>query len=94
MVLAFFVTCTAKPRVVYDGAAELNSMSINQAVLAGENLMNGSVDVLIRFRFGRYTCVAAISNFFFQVKFPCRGGQSAIRSAKRNLRNCGSCVAF
>ena len=64
--LPFFVTNTAKPRVVYDGAAELKGMSISQAVLAGENLLNGLVDVLIRFRLGRYTCVADISKCFFK----------------------------
>ena len=69
--LPFFVTNTAKPRVVYDGAAELKGMSINQAVLAGENLLNGLVDVLIRFRLGRYACVADISKCFFQVRIPC-----------------------
>ena len=35
--LPFFVTKSAKPRVVYDGAAVAKGMSINQAVLAGEN---------------------------------------------------------
>ena len=44
-------------------------MSINQAVLAGENLLNGLVEVLIRFRLGRYACVADISKCFFQVGF-------------------------
>ena len=57
--------------MLYDGAAELKGMSINQAVLAGENLLNGLVDVLIRFRLGRYACVADISKCFFQVRIPC-----------------------
>ena len=47
--------------MVYDGAAVAVGMSINQAVLAGENLLNGLVEVLIRFRLGRYACVADIS---------------------------------
>ena len=65
--LPFFVTNTAKPRVVYDGAAELKGMSINQAVLAGENLLNGLVDVLIRFRLGRYMLALLIlANAFFK----------------------------
>ena len=63
--LPFFVTKSAKPRVVCDGAAVAEGMSINQAVLAGENLLNGLVEVLIRFRLGRYACVADISKCFF-----------------------------
>ena len=69
--LPFFVTKSAKPRVVYDGAAVAEGMSINQAVLAGENLLNGLVEVLIRFRLGRYVCAADISKCFFQVGIPC-----------------------
>ena len=42
--LPFFVTRSAKPRVVYDGAAMVEGMSLNQAVLAGENLLNKLVD--------------------------------------------------
>ena len=38
--LPFFVTRTDKPRVVYDGAAMFNGMSLNQIVLAGENFLN------------------------------------------------------
>jgi len=68
--LPFFVTTAAKPRVVYDGASTVEGMSINQAVLAGENLLNNLVDVLIRFRLGRYACVADVSKCFFQVKIP------------------------
>ena len=51
--LPFFVTKSAKAKVVYDGAAVAEGMSINQAALAGENLLNGLVEVLIRFRLGR-----------------------------------------
>ena len=51
--LSFFVTKTAKPRVVYDGAATAGGISLNRAVLAGENLLNGVVDVLMRFRMGK-----------------------------------------
>ena len=70
MLLAVFCDySTAKPRVVYDGAADLNG-TINQAVLAGENLLNGLVDVLIRFRLGRYACVADISKPIFQIRIP------------------------
>ena len=68
--LPFFVTRTDKPRVVYDGAAMVNGMSLNQIVLAGENLLKKLVEVLIRFRLGRYVCVADVSKYFFQVGVP------------------------
>ena len=68
--LPFFVTKTAKPRVVYDGAATVGGESLNRAVLAGENLLNGLVDVLMRFRMGKYACVADVSKCFFQIKLP------------------------
>ena len=62
--LPLFVTKTAKPRVVYDGAATAGGMSLNRAVLGGENLLNGLVDVLMRFRVGTYACVADVSASF------------------------------
>ena len=46
--LPFFVTRTAKPRVVCDCAATAGGVSLNRAVLAGKNLLNDLVDVLIR----------------------------------------------
>ena len=48
--LPFFVTKTSKPRVVYDGSAEVGGSSLNRAVLSGENLLNNLVEVLIQFR--------------------------------------------
>ena len=68
--LPLFVTRTDKPRVVYDGAAMFNGMSLNQVVLAGENLLNKLVEVLIRFRLGKYACVADASKCFFQLSIP------------------------
>ena len=50
-------------------------VSINQAVLAGQNLLNGLVDVLMRFRLGSYACVSDVSKCFFQIKLP-RGQQN------------------
>ena len=38
------MTKSAKPRVVYDGAAAVQGMSLNQAVFAGENLLNNLVE--------------------------------------------------
>ena len=68
--LPFFVTKSAKPRVVYDGAAAVQGMSLNQAVFAGENLLNNLVEVLTRFRRGKFACVADLSECFFQVQIP------------------------
>ena len=39
--------------MVYDGAATVNGVCLNQLVLAGENLLNGLVEVLTRFRMGK-----------------------------------------
>ena len=59
--LPFFVTKSEKPRVVYDDAAMANGMCIKRAVLSGENLLNNLVEVLIRFRLGKYAFVTDIS---------------------------------
>ena len=64
------LTKTAKPRVVYDGAATAGGESLNRAVLAGENLLNGLVNVLMHFRMEKYACVADVSKCFFQIKLP------------------------
>ena len=64
--LPYFVANNfAKSRVVYDGAAMTGCVSINQAVLAGQNLLNRLVDVLMRLRLGRYACVSDVSKYFF-----------------------------
>ena len=68
--LPFFVTKTATPRVVYAGAATAGGVSLNWAVLAGEDFLNGLVDVLMRFRMGKYAYVADVSKCFFQIKLP------------------------
>ena len=68
--LPFFVTNQDKPRVVFDGAAKFEGAALNDAVLPGSNLLNGLVDVLIRFRVGRYACMADLSKCFFQVAMP------------------------
>ena len=68
--LLFFVTKQEKARVVYDGAALHRGISWNQAVLGGANLSNNLVEVLIRFRLERYSCVADLSKCFFQVSPP------------------------
>ena len=68
--LPVFVTKSAKPTVVYDGAAAFQDMSLNQAVFAGENLLNNLVEVLTRFSLGKFACAADLSKCFFQVQIP------------------------
>jgi len=68
--LPFFVTKTIKPRVVYDGATTVGGVSLNQVVFASENFLNGLVNVLMRFRTGKYACAADVSKCFFQIKIP------------------------
>ena len=68
--LPFFVSRQDKPRVVLDGAATYNEMSLNDAVLPGLNLLNGLVEVLLRFRLGRLACMADLSKCFYQVSIP------------------------
>ena len=68
--LPYFVTKQNKPRVVYDGASIHEGMCLNQAVLGGTNLLNNLVEVLTRFRLGKYACIADLSKCFFQVSIP------------------------
>ena len=65
--LPFFVTKQKKPRVVHDGATSNKSTLLNQAVSAGTNFLNNLVEVLTRFRLGKYAFVADLSKCFFQV---------------------------
>ena len=67
--LPFFVSKQDKPRVVFDGAAAFQGLSLYDAVLPGVNLLNGLVGVLTRFRTGRFACIADISQCFS--KFQC-----------------------
>ena len=68
--LPFFVTKQEKARVVYDSAAVRKGMCMNNAVLGGTNLLNNLVEVLTRFRLGKYACIADLSKCFFQVSIP------------------------
>ena len=68
--LPYFVTKQGKPRVVYDGAATFGGVCLNQTVLAGTNLLNNLVEVLTRFRLGKFACMADLSKCFFQVAVP------------------------
>ena len=56
--------------MVFDGTAKLQGSALNDAVLSGVNLLNNLVDVLTRFRVGKYACMADLSKCFFQVSLP------------------------
>ena len=43
---------------------------LNQLVLAGENLLNGLLEVLTLFRMGKNACVTDLSRCIFLVKIP------------------------
>ena len=64
------MTKTEKPRVVYDRAAKVDGKSLNQLILAHENLLSNWLQMLLRFRLGKYACVADRSKCFFQVGIP------------------------
>ena len=63
--LPFFVTKQDKARVVFEGAATFKGVTLNDAVHSKINLLNGVVEVLTRFRVGRYACTADLSKCFF-----------------------------
>ena len=68
--LPFFVSKQDKLKVVFEGAATFQGLSLNKAVLPGVNLLNGLVGVLSRYRLGRFACMADLSKCFFQVALP------------------------
>ena len=68
--LPFFVTKQEKSRIAFDGAAKFDGTALNDVVLPGINLLNGLVEVLTRFRVGRYACIADLSKYFLQVSVP------------------------
>ena len=68
--LPFFVSKQDKPRVVFDGSAAFQGLSLNDAVFPGVNLLNDLVGVLNRFRLSRFACITDLSKCFFQVALP------------------------
>ena len=59
-----------KVRVVFDCAAKINGASLNEELIQGPDLTTKLLEVLLRFRFGRYAYIADINKMFYQVLVP------------------------
>ena len=60
-----FVTKQDKPKVVFDGTAKFQGSALNDAVLSGVNLLKDLVEVLTRFRVGKYACMDDLSKCLY-----------------------------
>ncbi|WP_204107517.1 reverse transcriptase domain-containing protein [Streptococcus dysgalactiae] len=59
-----------KVRVVFDGAAKFNGVSLNDRLHQGPNVVQNLVQVLLRFRIGRFALSGDIEEMFLQVRVP------------------------
>ena len=69
----FFVTHPAKPnklRVVFDCAAKVRNVCLNDLLIAGPKLGNELLDVMTRFREGEFGISGDIEAMFHQVRVP------------------------
>jgi len=57
----------SKIRIVFDCAAKVGNISLNDKFVSGPDLMNSLVDVLIRFRKEPIVLVADVEQMFHQV---------------------------
>ena len=68
--LPYFVTSQAKKRIVYDGKSEYKGVCVNDVIMAGPDLLNPLLHVLMRFLLGKFALMADVTKCFFQIKLP------------------------
>ena len=59
---------STKLRIVYDGSSKYQGTSLNENIYAGPKLQPDLVELLMRFRLGRYTLTSDISKMFNQIR--------------------------
>ena len=68
--LPYFVTSQVKKRIVYDGKAKFKGTCVNDIIMSGPDLLNPLLDVLTRFRLGKYALMSDVTKCFFQIQLP------------------------
>ena len=66
----YFVTSQAKKRIVYDGKLEYKGVCVNDVIMAGPDLLNPLLHVLMRFRLNKFALMVDVTKCFFQIKLP------------------------
>ena len=65
-------------RVVFDGSAKYQGTSLNENLLPGIDFLNNLVNVITKFRTGKYAIIGDIDKMFHQVKV-CESDIDALR---------------
>ena len=68
--MPYFVTSQAKKRIVYDGKPEYKGVCVNDVIMTGHDLLNPLVQMLAKFRKGKYALMADITKCFLEIKLP------------------------
>ena len=68
--LPYFLTHQTRPRVVYDGSAKCDELSINDCIYSGPDSFNFLAHVLAKFLLGKYDLMSDLSKCFFQIRLP------------------------
>ena len=68
--LPYFVTSQVKKRIVYDKKSEYKGVYVNDVIMAGPDLLNPLLHVLIRFCLGKFALMADVTKYFFHIKLP------------------------